>query len=202
MRKQGILITVSFISLLIAFGSCQKDQKITNTPEAEPGEELSAGPGTVFNDGPDAFGFEIDGLKGDDPLKFFVGNSFFNQNWVQAPSSTTARDGLGPMFNSRACSGCHFKDGRGRPPLYDGESPSGLLFRLKKFSQDAHEDYLPDATYGGQLQDRAINGVTPEGNIHIIYQEIQGKYADGTTYYLENPLYDVDQTGYGNWRAM
>ena len=34
---------------------------------------------------------------------FAVGNSFFTQNWVTAPSSTEARDGLGPLLNGQAC---------------------------------------------------------------------------------------------------
>ena len=46
---------------------------------------------------------------------FFVGHSFFNENWVVAPGSTAGRDGLGPLFNARSCSACHLRDGRSRP---------------------------------------------------------------------------------------
>src|SRR5688572_29229605 len=58
---------------------------------------------------------------------FFAGNAFFNQSGTEAPSSNTARDGLGRLFNARACSACHFKDGRGRPPLEEGEAFTSML---------------------------------------------------------------------------
>src|ERR1700743_2132656 len=43
-------------------------------------------------------------------VDFSVGNSFFRSPWVIAPSTTTARDGLGPLFNTNACQNCHIKD--------------------------------------------------------------------------------------------
>ena len=39
---------------------------------------------------------------------FYSGNSWFNQNFVEAPATTRTRDGLGPLFNAKSCSGCHF----------------------------------------------------------------------------------------------
>ena len=51
-------------------------------------------------------------LSSEHELQFYSGNSFFNQSWVEAPASTEARDGLGPLFNARTCSGCHFRDGK------------------------------------------------------------------------------------------
>ena len=48
-------------------------------------------------------------------LNFKIGNAIFRKNWVSAPSSTDASDGLGPLFNSRGCQNCHLKDGRGHP---------------------------------------------------------------------------------------
>ncbi len=197
MRRNKILFGAAVVSILLAFGSCQKDENGSTQLLTEEGEELSAGPGTVFNEGPNAFGFQIDGLQGDDELKFFVGNSFFNQNWVQAPSSTTARDGLGPMFNSRACSGCHFKDGRGRPPAFPGEKGTGLLFRLSKMLLDENGHQKPDPHYGGQLQDRGVSGVSAEGEMTINHQIIQGEFADGTTYTLKKPIYTISGLTYG-----
>ncbi len=134
-----------------------------------------------------AFSYQINGLSSAQSLMFFVGNSFFNQSWVQAPSSTTARDGLGPLFNARSCSACHFRDGRGAP-----QSNSGLLFRL-----GAGFDNSPDAIYGGQLQDFSHNSVTAEGNMGITYVEEVGYYADGTSYSLRRPVYTVAGQSYG-----
>jgi len=98
--------------------------------KSEKNEHLSGGECTTFDVGPNAFTHPIEHLSGLDELNFFVGNSFFNQNWVSSPASTTARDGLGPVFNARSCSSCHFKDGRGQPPSYFGAPSKGYLIRL------------------------------------------------------------------------
>lgn len=161
-------------------------------------EELSGGQTTIFNTTPNAFAQPAPGLERMDELFFFVGNSFFNQNWVTAPSSTTARDGLGPMFNARSCAGCHFKDGRGRPPEFEGESPTGFLIRLSIPGQDLRHAPLPEPTYGGQFQDQAVMGVPAEGNIRIEYQEIEGTFADGTLYSLRQPTYTLANLAYGD----
>ena len=86
---------------------------------------------------------------------FEVGDSFFTQNWVTAPASTDARDGLGPLFNAQSCSSCHLRDGRGTA---DGDEP-GLLFRLSR-----PRSTLPSPTprTGDQIQDRSILGVPPK----------------------------------------
>src|SRR6185295_15645176 len=81
-----------------------------------PADALAGGDGTVFDSSRNAFSLPARNLREEHRASFFVGNSFFNQNWVAAPASVAARDGLGPLFNARSCSGCHFKDGRGRPP--------------------------------------------------------------------------------------
>src|SRR5262249_12008115 len=83
---------------------------------AEPAEELSGGEGTVFDDSRNAFSFPAANLSLEHRTRFFVGNSFFNQNWVAAPATPAARDGLGPLFVTRSCSACHFKDGRSGAP--------------------------------------------------------------------------------------
>src|SRR5688572_2489010 len=85
-------------------------------PATATGESLAGGATTVVNVSREAFSQPLANLQGDRRTQFFVGNSFFNQNWVAAPASTSARDGLGPLFNTRSCSACHFKDGRSAPP--------------------------------------------------------------------------------------
>ena len=117
--------------------------------------DLLGGQATIINTTPNAFGQPIPGLEREQELMFFVGNSFFNQNWVTAPASTTARDGLGPFFNARSCASCHFKDGRGRAPEEVGEV-SGLLIRLGMPGEDVHGAPLPEPNYGTQFQDNAV----------------------------------------------
>jgi CxxC motif-containing protein (DUF1111 family) len=128
---------------------------------------------------------------------FFSGNSFFNDNWVEAPSSTTARDGLGPLFNARSCGSCHFKDGRGRPPLGPDEGFVGLLLRLSVPGGGEHGEPTPEPTYGGQLQPYSIGGIPPEGRPSVTYEPIPGTYADGEPYELLRPSYAITELSSG-----
>ena len=141
-------------------------------------------------------------------LDFKIGNAIFRKNWVSAPSSTDASDGLGPLFNSRACQNCHLKDGRGHPPLSaDVPDDSGsMLVRLsvppatdeEKAKLEAHRaNSLPEPTYGGQLQDRSIQGFNAEGKLKIDYTEEKVKLADGETVSLRAPHYSLTDLGYG-----
>jgi CxxC motif-containing protein (DUF1111 family) len=130
-----------------------------------------------------------------------VGNSFFRRNWVEAPSSTAARDGLGPHFLARSCGGCHDQDGRGRPPelrrgLSSGDDNTlGLLIRLSVPGPGGVP--LPDPVYGDQFNDRAIQGVRPEGRLQIRSRPLQGRFADGQRFTLQQPDYRLTHLGYG-----
>jgi CxxC motif-containing protein (DUF1111 family) len=115
---------------------------------------------------------------------FFFGNRLFNTNWVEFPASVKAFDGLGPTFNRSSCSGCHVRDGRGRPPEA-GAPMDSMLVRLSAPEDPA----APHPQYGDQLNDRAILGVKPEGRVLIDYEEIAGAYGDGTPYTLLSPTY-------------
>jgi CxxC motif-containing protein (DUF1111 family) len=138
--------------------------------QAEPGEELAGGATTVFDASRNAFSFPAANLPSARQTDFFVGNSFFKRNWVEAPASTSARDGLGPHFLARSCAACHLLDGRGA---------------------------LPEPTYGAQLTDQAIQDVRREAAVRIRYQRVPGRFADGTPYELLKPTYAIVEPGYG-----
>jgi CxxC motif-containing protein (DUF1111 family) len=157
---------------------------------------LSGGETTVFDDSKDAFARSAPNLSAQERAAFSVGNNFFNDNWVTAPASTDARDGLGPLFNAQSCSSCHSHDGRGQPPTKADDPELGLLLRLS-VPDPAGGAPLPDPVYGGQLQDRSINGVAKEGMIRITTDEVVGTYADGSSYTLARPRYDIVDLGYG-----
>lgn len=163
--------------------------------ELDPSEWLPGGDTTnTLLLGSNAFLMPAQNLSEDHELSFYSGNSFFNQAWVSAPASTEARDGLGPLFNARSCSGCHFRDGRASLPA-DGEAPFvGLLLRLSVPGPDGPE---PDPVYGGQLQDQANPDVPVEAVPHIAWDEIEGTHADGTPYVLLDPTYTIEAPGYG-----
>ena len=191
---------VGVFLFFISIGSCQKDGFLSAAPTyfAEDGEEFSGGETTVFDQSVNAFALPAPKLSSHDELLFFVGNSFFNQNWVQSPSSTTTRDGLGPYFNSRSCSGCHFKDGRGQPQASIGQLSQGLIIRLSVAGKGPHGEPVPESNYGLQFQEQAIDGVNREGRYELIWQEIAGNYPDGTSYILRKPEINFTELNYGN----
>lgn len=163
----------------------------------EPGEELSGGDTTVFDVSPKAFGFPARNMQDDDHRSaFFVGHSFFINNWVVAPASTADRDGLGPLFNARSCSACHAADGRSRPPEPD-QPMTTMLMRISVPGTGPHKEPLPDPTYGDQIQGQAIPGVPPEADVFITYEEIPGRFADGEKYSLRQPVYSITNAAYG-----
>jgi CxxC motif-containing protein (DUF1111 family) len=164
----------------------------------EEGEELPGGATTnVILGGSNAYTAPMPNLVEAHSLDFFSGNSFFNQSWVVAPASTESRDGLGPLFNARSCSACHFKDGRGRPSGADEPDALGLLLRISRPGPDAHGGVRPDEVYGDQLQDIAIPNVPAEGRIAISYQEMPGVYDDGEPFSLRRPSYEIVEPAYG-----
>lgn len=194
--------TLKFVTLALLAGSAMLAHgTLGELADYEPGEELAGGNTTVGDDGRNAFSHPAANLSVDRQTPFFIGNSFFRKNWVEAPASTTGRDGLGPHFITRACAGCHVLDGRGAPPAFkDGvqtEQPIGLLFRLSIPGDGGKVGVVPEPTYGTQLNNFAIKGVTPEAKIEIRYREIEGRFADGTPYSLREPEYRITEPGYG-----
>ena len=161
---------------------------------------MSGGAGTVFATTRQAFGQPLPNLTADQETRFFVGNSFFNRNWVSAPSSTTARDGLGPLFNARSCSACHLHDGRGQPPAA-GEDMLSMLVRLSIPGHDARRGVVPEPTYGDQMNGLSINGVPSEGRVLVTYEEVPGVYEDGEPYSLRKPTYTFTDLNYGPLHA-
>ncbi|NJB83703.1 di-heme oxidoreductase family protein [Wenyingzhuangia aestuarii] len=137
-----------------------------------------------------AFGRAIPNLSELELSLFGVGNAMFDQNWVSAPATTTSRDGLGPLFNARACSACHLADGRGKPLLETGAASSGFLIRLSA-GNSLTEGPIPFPNYGGQFQDDANFNVKPEGDINVSFEFINGTYPDGTAYQLRKPTYTL-----------
>ena len=132
---------------------------------------------TAFSTSGNAFELSARNLDNDLRRTFEVGDSFFTQNWVAAPASTEARDGLGPTHNALSCSSCHSHDGRGKPPDHADDPERGLLPRL---SIPGLNGPVAEPTYGGQLQDRSILGVPAEGSMLVAYVEAPGRYPDGT----------------------
>lgn len=164
-------------------------------------EIYSGGETTVFDISEDAFSFPASNLSADQKTIFEVGNSFFNQNWVTAPSSTTGRDGLGPTFNAASCSSCHLRDGRGSPPQSVDEEFVGLLIRLSTPGEDEKGAPLSEPNYGGQFNHKSIDSVESEGKVSVSYEEITGSFSDGETYTLRKPTYTFSELSFGDFSS-
>lgn len=186
------LVAVTLI-LLGAAGCGSSTEKI----EPVVVDETLGGETSVEDTSRDAFSQPAGNLVGDRRDAFFVGNAIFNRNWVTAPSSTSGMDGLGPTFNATSCSACHFKDGRGAPPLNDREPFLGILVRLSIPGVDAHGGPKPEPNYGGQLNPLAVLGVPAEGEALVTYTEVKGSFDDGSSYTLARPEYRFERLGFG-----
>lgn len=163
----------------------------------EEGEERSGGDTTVFDTTANAFSLSARNMSFERRQQFFVGNSFFNKNWVTAPASTTARDGLGPVFNARSCSACHFKDGRGRPPEDENEAMVSMLIRMSISGKALHGGPLPHPSYGDQLGPEAILNVPAEAFAYVTYTEQTQFFSDGEPYSLRIPQYHFENWHFG-----
>nr|WP_225784416.1 di-heme oxidoredictase family protein [Xenophilus sp. Marseille-Q4582] len=167
---------------------------------AEIDDTRVGGATTVHATGRNAFSFPAANLSDAERTRFVIGNSFFRRNWVQAPASTQARDGLGPHFIARSCGGCHVQDGRGAPPDFSkglSDPPVALLMRLSVPGAGLHGGPKPDPVYGDQFQNFAVRQVQPEGEIDIRHQTVRGAFADGTPYELLQPIYRLRKLNYG-----
>lgn len=172
--------------------------------DPDPLGEFTGGATTVHTTGKNSFSFPLANLDDAERTRFAIGNSFFKRNWVEAPASTTARDGLGPHFIARSCAGCHVMDGRGAPPDWkktlgpEPEPTVALLFRLSVPGTPApHDGVVPEPTYGDQFNNAGIQGVKPEGTVRIRSTPVHGRFADGTRYTLHQPVYRFTDLGYG-----
>lgn len=99
-----------------------------------------------------------------DPLDAAMGKALFDRNWVPAPASTDASDGLGPLFVSRSCTGCHGR-GEGSHVVTREDGSQDLSGAVVRFG---HADGATDPFYGLELQTNAVPGLMPEGVAHFL----------------------------------
>ncbi|MBA3582276.1 MAG: c-type cytochrome [Gammaproteobacteria bacterium] len=176
----------------LALSLCATLAFATDVPDPR---ELSGGSTTVFKTGINAYSLPAANISFEERLKFSSGNSFFRNPWVTAPASTASRDGLGPLFNTNGCQNCHIKDGRGHPPEADTTNNVSLLVRISIPTSTGTTTEEPN--YGGQLQDFAIPGAEPEGQIKITYQPVSFTFGDGSVIELRQPTLEITDLKYG-----
>ncbi|MBP0440081.1 di-heme oxidoredictase family protein [Tianweitania sediminis] len=178
----------------------------TDFSRPEAFEAMPAGAATVLKPrDANALSHPSANLSLDDQQRFVVGNGLFRKEWISAPSSTQASDGLGPLFNARACQSCHIKDGRGHAPANAGDDAVSLLLRISIPPNGKQQSAIdaglltavPEPTYGSQLQDFAVAGLAAEGQVRIAYEEFPASLSGGETVILRKPAVTIGNLGFG-----
>jgi CxxC motif-containing protein (DUF1111 family) len=188
----------ALLSAALAVSSIAARADTASTADSAPGwlTPNLGGDATLAIANENAYARAVPVLPTEDLRQFTFGNRLFNTNWVTAPASVDAFDGLGPVFNRVSCSGCHTRDGRGQPPAA-GEPLESMLVRLSVPGQGEHGGVNPVPHYGDQLNEKAISAVPAEGRTVITYTERGGKYPDGTAYTLAEPSYRFVDLAFG-----
>ena len=150
----------------------------------------------------DAFKRIAPQLRGEQRLDARIGEAMFERLWISAPASTQAADGLGPLFNARACASCHPRNGRGRVPDADQPDAVGLVLHLDIPAADDDLaptlNNLPEPVYGRQLQTFAVAGLGAEARLLVEYERRELGLADGQRVALHQPEYQLQDFGYGS----
>lgn len=154
-----------------------------------PGSVQPGGSLTHQNWGTQAFAMPAPVASARELRDFNFGNRLFNTQWVTAPASVDAFDGLGPTFVRNSCSACHIRDGRGRMPG-SSELPT-MVVRWH------HSNGLPLAIYGEQLQPQAITGVPAEASFSVRWASMSVTMGDGSVVLLRRPVVDIKDLGHG-----
>ena len=132
---------------------------------------------------------------------FVLGKSFFRTPWVAAPSATTARDGLGPLFSSNTCTGCHPKNGKGAVYNSKGHIARSLVTRLSVDDPqniDTKMGFAPEPTYGAQLSINGVYGVPYEGKPIRSYSTKTVMLSKDRNVTLRKPDYGITNLQYGS----
>lgn len=200
MRQRPLLLLTLFSGVAVAAAFAMA---IAQEPYPIQATVKTGGEGTVDQFDHNAYSLPQANLSMTRRLDFSVGNSFFRNPWVEAPASTDARDGLGPLFNTNSCQGCHIKDGRGHPPGAD-DKPISLFLRLA-VPADPERDadilkthgFKPAPVYGSQLQTAALPAAQPEADLVIEWKSVTETLSDGTEVELRKPAYRIENPNYG-----
>ena len=153
-----------------------------------------------------AFSTLVENLGDEELDQAILGKSFFRIPWVEAPSATTARDGLGPLFNANTCTSCHPNNAYTNVFTSNNEVHRAMVVRLSIPSDNSiqHQHYertlgfVPDYVYGTQLSINGTQNVPFEGKLNITYTPKEIMYPDGHKVVLRVPSYELIDLNYGN----
>jgi len=140
--------------------------------------------------------------------QYILGRSFFTIPWVEAPSATTARDGLGPHFSSNTCVSCHMNNGSAPTVSEQNQPLRSLVFKLTQPSKHSSRwlinnldtpmhDSVPDPVYGAQVSIRGNGKVKAEAQTRLQTESHSFTYPDGQSLTLTKFIPYLDKLAYG-----
>lgn len=212
-RRSGlaVLMTLSAGFLLLAF------RQPLPSPLSVPALDWRPGGGATVSITPFASAMlPASNLPREKLPDFYAGKALANQPWVKAPTITTARDGLGPLYNARTCLACHVNGGRGMLPKDDSVLFVGLLrISLDGLATDHKAGVIPHPVYGDQIQVRSValadqlglppeqigvgaeNEAPAEAKVTLHWLESEFVYPDGKALKLRKPQPKIKSLAYG-----
>ncbi len=198
-RRRRISPVLAGMAAIVWFLLAQSADLQADTSVFVPGEELPGGKATSRRSAgnANAFSHASGNISFEREFDFKIGNGIFRKLWVSAPASTNSSDGLGPLYNARACQRCHLKDGRGHPPENLSDNAVSMLLRVGIPASDDSPPVKPDPVYGGQIQDFSIQGHKPEARIEVDYEEFAVELSGGETVMLRRPRLKLADLAYG-----
>ncbi len=205
MTNKPLLASLAIRSRLITLVLLLVASSWLNANPLLPGGETTA----ASLKGKHAFSQPAANMSLEERMNFNLGEAIFDKLWVSSPSSTTASDGLGPLYNARSCLRCHVNNGRGKPPEPNQAQSNArsLFLRLSIPPQNAEDQQalasgklvaIPEPVYGAQLQDQSIQGLAAEGQVRLTYTYSTLTLAGGEEVELRQPHYSIDRLAYGN----
>ncbi|MEM7561882.1 MAG: di-heme oxidoredictase family protein [Pseudomonadota bacterium] len=184
-------------------------------PSREASENYPGGAGSVSIKPYASFMLPSKNLAFEAKPDFHAGKALAHQPWIKAPTTTDARDGLGPLFNARTCLACHVNGGRGLMPESDEQLLFHHVLRLSLPGENPVEGIIPEPVYGDQLQSQSTSlahhlrdlttpgnqpqsrEVRPEAYVYIKWINSEYVFPDGEQISLRRPEIDLRQLAYG-----
>lgn len=218
-----LLISLS-LSACVTLTACSDidSNSAKKIPKYESAEALSGGATSVSPRPFPSLEKPANNLPLDLKPMFHAGKALARQPWVKAPTVTSARDGLGPIYNARTCMACHIKGGKGRisnsPESLISEALSmSALIRVSIPGKNQTTGVVPHPYYGDQIQTQSISlahqlrhshsdntleqnlehNVAPEAFAKISWSEVPFSYPDGSKIVLRKPTIKLNNLAYG-----
>ncbi len=213
----GAVLCGLLLLVLLSCVACKPDSTSTtfSVPEWDPKEKYPSGDSSVSYKPFPSFNLPAKNLPVSQRPNFYAGKALAEQPWIKAPTTTTARDGLGPLYNARTCLSCHVNGGRGPMPMNSSEPLFAGIVRLSIPGEDRVLGARPEPMYGLQLQGQSISlshqlrssrtpkdpeidpEAPPEAYVKIHWEVTDFIYPDGTKRKLRSPQVRFSRLGYG-----